>query len=708
MEYTASKGSPKNESRVQGPTKITVRVASDDKIYGAPSSTTKRLLSAPRQVHQGPERGSNPTISYETPRTTVSSVFSTDRLINESMSDVSGPKITPLPFNVRTIENSEGDDRSSIATFPDSDRMQTSQRLSRHGLPRDLSHRKPSQSPIAENNTNTALYDDDRASSLAATVDDNGDDVDSRGDISELGSEPNHSDEDEKNASEAVLSESSPVLLTSENLSAGASVPEERGSTRVELTKKFIESNGRDSSEYKDVDRERGYLDHSLKPRTPSPPSMPERSPSRISLPPSQPSPQPSSQATKEQLNRSPLHDQLPDKASKVVMAYRTNEWAKHLEQAEMPAMDDLKNPPSGNGGVSATPEAVVPVQVEALRQTPLTAEPAPMAVKQNPRPQGLDHARSVSSRDLLPSQLQYPNPRTSLRRSSAGRILDRSSSRDSHPPRNKHRNSSTPMLTSHLAESPIKEDVEMTFPTRTSTHSTNGPIAQRNGKLQTRHSFNALTHTNPYSSLSHPTLIAPTHPQPLPQNPRRHSFNPLAHANTYTPSNLGPPNPQPLPQNPRRHSSSNALAHTHSYTSLASAGPASYPHPQPLSQHPHPNPLSQNPHPLSQNPHRPSRTPRTSATFTPPPPQHQHQTSATATAWRTSLQHDPRASNEALSRELDGKRAELLLQQRRASAAEMERGRREEAMQETRMGRPDLMEAHQRAMRRLQGSVRH
>ena len=49
-----------------------------------------------------------------------------------------------------------------------------------------------------------------------------------------------------------------------------------------------------------------------------------------------------------------------------------------------------------------------------------------------------------------------------------------------------------------------------------------------------------------------------------------------------------------------------------------------------------------------------------------------------------------------------------MLMQQRRASAVELERGRREEAMQESRMARPDLLEAHQRAMRRLQGSVRH
>ena len=764
MDYTASKGPLKNESQVQAPTRITVRVAPDDNIYEVPSSTTDTLISAPQQVQRGLGRDSYTEEPNETPRTTVSSVVSRDVRIEESVSDLSGPKITPLPFNVRTLEKSEGDDRSSIATFPDSDRMQTSQRLSRHGLPRDLSNRKSSQSPRAENTT--ILYDDDQASSLAATVDENGDDINSRGDVSELGSESNHSDEDENNASEALLSERSPALLTSENLTAGVSVPDERESVRVELTKKFIDSNGRDSTEDKDGDQERGYLDHSLRPTSPPPPSMPKRSPSRVSAPSSRPSPPPSPQATKEQRNRSPLHDQLPDGASKVVMAYRTNEWAKHLEQAELPAMEDLKNPPSGNGEASVAAEAAVPVRVEALRQTPLTAEPAPMPVKQNARPQGLDHARALSSRDLLPSQQQYLNQRTSLRRSSAGRILDRSSSRDSLAPRNKHRNSSTPMLTSHLAESPIKEDVEMTFPTRVSTHPANGIMNQRSGKLQTRHSFNALSHTNSYSSLSQPTLITPTHPQPLPNNPRRHSFNPLAHANSYSPlspSNLGPTSPQPPPQDPRRHSS-NALAHTNSYSPSgpSNLGPTNS---QPLSQDPrrhssnalvhtnsyspsgpsnlgptNPQPLSQNqrrhsssalahahsyssaappaftgsthPQPLSQNPHRPSRTnltPRTSATFTPftQTPQTAQQSVAAAN-WRSSLQQDPRASNEALSRELDGKRAEMLMQQRRASAAELERGRREEAMQESRMGRPDLMEAHQRAMRKLQGSVKH
>ena len=699
MEYTSSKEPLKNERRVQGPTRITVRVAADDNIYEIPSSTTETLLSVPQQVQQGLERGSSPEQLHETPRTTVSSVVSTDGPIDKSVSDMSGPKITPLPFNVRTLKKSEGDDRSSIATCPDSDCMpsQTSQRLSRHGLPRDLSHRKSSQSPHAEN-TNIALHEDDRASSIAATVDENGDDTNSRGDLSELGSDTNHSDEEEKNASEAVQSESSPALLTSENLTAGVSVPEERESTRVKFTKKFIDSNGRDSTEYKDVDGERGYLDHSLRPASPSQLSMPERSPSRVSAL----SSQPSSHATRQQPNRSTMHGQLPDGTSKVVMAYRTNEWAKHLEQAELPAMDDLKNAPSGNGEAPVKVEAVVPVHVEALRQTPLTAEPAPMPVKQNPRPKELEPARSLSSRDLLPSQQQYRNPGTSLRRSSAGRILDRSSSRDSLAPRNKHRNSSTPMLSSHIAESPIKEDVEMTFPTRTSAHLANGIVAQRGSKLQARHSFNVLTHGNSYSSLSHPTLITPTQPQPLPQNPRRHSFNPLAHANSYSP--LGPSNvlsPTTYPQPPRRHSS-NALVHTNSYTSLV---PSTLAGPSTFAGAAHPQPLSQNPHRAS----RANFTPRTSATFTPftqPPPQNPQQ--SVAANWRSSLQQDPRASNEALSRELDGKRAEMLMQQRRASAVELERGRREEAMQESRMGRPDLMEAHQRAMRKLQGSVKH
>ena len=63
------------------------------------------------------------------------------------------------------------------------------------------------------------------------------------------------------------------------------------------------------------------------------------------------------------------------DKASKVVLQFRTNEWAKHLGSAEKPGPEDLILPPV------VTNEPVSTVDEKELLKTPLTAEPAPASI---------------------------------------------------------------------------------------------------------------------------------------------------------------------------------------------------------------------------------------------------------------------------------------------------------------------------------------
>ena len=73
------------------------------------------------------------------------------------------------------------------------------------------------------------------------------------------------------------------------------------------------------------------------------------------------------------------LSEHLPEGGSPLVITYRTNEWAKHLDRAEKPGLDELDSSVNelrpGNEHVDEVP---VPVDVEGLQQTseaPQTAQ---------------------------------------------------------------------------------------------------------------------------------------------------------------------------------------------------------------------------------------------------------------------------------------------------------------------------------------------
>ena len=617
-EHAAGKRTSKHLPRAQGPTRVTVRVASGDSIDELPSSTTESLVSRQPQEHGGPTTGST---RYAPNRNSCISTSSSGhhRLSIQSggvFQTPSGQEVIPLPSQSTTPRIPDGDDRSSVATLAASDRIPSrmSQAAGGKGLGRESSRYSKRQSHLPANakDTRTSLDDDDRAS-IAATIDELGDGASSKGEVPDFGTDTNPSEEEVNDQPERPLSDYNVVPLTTGNLEAGSNMLSEESSGQIHFVKKFIESDSQGTGGEARGDTGRGYIDHSLKPTSPPRPPVPGRSPSRVSAR--------SSQAMEERTSLDAIHDQQPEGASKIVTAYRTNEWAKYLERAEAPKVDDLRQHTQSADGDINSAEAAVPVHIEALQQTPLTAEPAPLQTKGRSRPQQLALSRSTSALDTLPSQQRFPRPNTNLRRSSMGKILDRSSSETHLSRRSKHRSSSTPMNTSPLVQSPIEEDVETTFPKRMSAHPTNSMMALRSGKIQTRSSANPLGRASSYNSLT-----SPLHSQSL---PKRHSLSRLDSA------------------------------------------------------------------------------PRTSATLISSTGNPQTRQSVAAN-WRSSWQQDPRASNQALSQELDGKRAELLKQQRRASAAEAERTRRDEAVKGARMSREDLIEAHQRAMRKLQASVKH
>lgn len=69
----------------------------------------------------------------------------------------------------------------------------------------------------------------------------------------------------------------------------------------------------------------------------------------------------------------------LPERTSRVVLSYRTNEWAKHLDDAEMPEPPPIQPIEEEQPKVPVTNEAPpAPVNVKELLQTPLNAQPPP------------------------------------------------------------------------------------------------------------------------------------------------------------------------------------------------------------------------------------------------------------------------------------------------------------------------------------------
>ncbi|KAF5537331.1 sulfite exporter family, partial [Fusarium napiforme] len=90
--------------------------------------------------------------------------------------------------------------------------------------------------------------------------------------------------------------------------------------------------------------------------------------------------------------------DRLPRSLSRVALSYRTNEWAKHLSNAEAPEVDQIHIEVSQNPAVP-TIEAPAPVHVDELRKSSAEGTPAPMI----PRPdsQASNYSHTASRRNV-------------------------------------------------------------------------------------------------------------------------------------------------------------------------------------------------------------------------------------------------------------------------------------------------------------------
>ena len=446
------------------------------------------------------------------------SCFSEDGQANHAtvrLARNSPPRLMPLPFQIHDTEDDDKDDSSSVATFASSQHLRDrkSNRYSGSSLLRKFSSRSKRQSIMGTTSEEALVIPratDDAASSVAATMDDIEDDR-------------SHGD-DRSSAGKATIDVRTRTLSKSSPLSVES--PKDAGTSPVcaeQAVAQDLEPQNRNDNDLS------------------SPPST-----SRFEIPskvagPSRFCEGSTDQAITEVLKvegtteqrptivrsaveapNAPylpvnLEGRLPEAAPRVVTTFRTNEWAKHLENAEAPELETISSAVKQTGDIDKVPEAVTPVRVHELQQTPTSAEAA-LNLYSFPQPSTTPRSPSDASRTsggeyqvLRQASLILPTTKSSqnspysssldvvTKQGSTRQQISRSSSQQSlAPPKSSGlRSSSSPLLAS-----PIEEGKETFFqpnPAPTPLPSTT-LMGQRSTMIHNK-SFNSLT----------PTARAPT-----------------------------------------------------------------------------------------------------------------------------------------------------------------------------------------------------
>jgi hypothetical protein len=206
----------------------------------------------------------------------------------------------------------------------------------------------------------------------------------------------------------------------------------------------------------------------------------------------------------------------LPSHVSPVVMSYRTNEWAKHLSEADNPELEPIQT--AQEDPIDIVPqdqEVAAPVNMAELQQTATNSTPPPgrenrVSIPEEPVTRVIYRSPSeASKRSAHDSSPIYPHglhadametksafhvvrePSTS-----SPNLLLSASARSS----NSHiaalhglRSASSPYLTTPLATAPIQESEEAHFPV-TPTDEPLSLMAQRESMIRSRMSTVSLT----------------------------------------------------------------------------------------------------------------------------------------------------------------------------------------------------------------------
>lgn len=308
-----------------------------------------------------------------------------------------GPKVVPLPFQVPKSVLGDEDDGTSVATFADEDVHRHSKHLSASSTILRRLSRKSNRSSrsftkgAGESSENLMIpraidIEDDRRSSLAATVDGLSEDEDMSSPRSSIDQTPNAGDiRIVVDAPEVMSPVSTPTIgrITEDNQgSKGRPFSEATESTNIldfetpqpspapsQLNQSFTSN----TDPVVDVEASTVVVEGAKADKMAT--AIPKASRASIT------------------------RDQLPSQLSKVVMSYRTNEWAKHLERADNPELEELKHVEYPSESDSKPVEAAAPLDIEGLQQT--ADMPTPRSTSQMSNRPPLTRAASKAHQSL-------------------------------------------------------------------------------------------------------------------------------------------------------------------------------------------------------------------------------------------------------------------------------------------------------------------
>jgi hypothetical protein len=326
------------------------------------------------------------------------------------------PPIVPLPFTVPNEDDTRGesDDNASVSAVPESPNeiVPVHRRMSKRIS--DMSATRPFSSNRASrvfSESSEALVDNDRSSSIAATLDNDHDDSSLR-----------------------QVSPPQPPIdtehITDHEALVGNHEVKAEGPVDTSKRPKFRQSLTTSTDPKSDAQAKRSsHRDSRFRADTLIKSGSEQGEPSR-SVTPS------GSQAGRTESHVGSIREKgMPERLSKVALSYRTNEWAKHLEAAERPVLDELPVPASPVVALDEVPEEkAVPVSDELaapLRQNKRQSRRVSSDSRvYQPHGLGLDRSASNFSQNSLLEQrnITQPSPIASsgvLSRSNSSTKLD-------------------------------------------------------------------------------------------------------------------------------------------------------------------------------------------------------------------------------------------------------------------------------------------
>ncbi|KAJ5238961.1 hypothetical protein N7468_003580 [Penicillium chermesinum] len=99
----------------------------------------------------------------------------------------------------------------------------------------------------------------------------------------------------------------------------------------------------------------------------------------------------------------------IPTQTSKIVNSFRTQEWAKHLADADAPDIEPLQYERDNEETSPEPEELATPVDIHGLLQTPLDAAPAPFVSSSNYESHGDDAVKSEQPRRTSRMSMRSP-----------------------------------------------------------------------------------------------------------------------------------------------------------------------------------------------------------------------------------------------------------------------------------------------------------